>query len=162
MNIENVPTSEAAIYPPRHKTTASATEEARFIVAANRPRRRAARTDFERIRFVSSTNFSLISSSMTSVFIVFAPVMPSLKSPVICEFISRTSRLTRISRFWNIEKRTAISGTTVTTSAASLALTANMTIIAPIKYVPCHTPSIIDHEMREPIREVSLITRAWI
>ena len=44
MNIENVPTSLSAIYPPRQSTTASASDEARLIVEANSPRRRAARS----------------------------------------------------------------------------------------------------------------------
>ena len=53
MNIENVPTSLSAIYPPRQSTTASASDEARLIVEANSPRRHAARTLFLRMAAVS-------------------------------------------------------------------------------------------------------------
>ena len=95
--MENVPTSSAAIYPPRHSTMASAMEEARFMVAANSPLIWAPRTLFFRIFSVSFTKCSVILSSTTRVFTVFAPVMPSLKLEVIFEFTSLISLFIRIS-----------------------------------------------------------------
>ena len=76
---------------------ASPMDEAMFSVAANAPRRCATRTDFFFIASVSARKSFAILSSMTSVLMVLAPVMPSLKSLVILEFSSRTSRLTRMS-----------------------------------------------------------------
>jgi len=70
---------------------------------------------------------------MTSVFIVFAPVMPSLKLPVIFEFISRTSRLTRTRRLWNTENSSTMIGIIVSTISASFAFMTSMTIIAPTR-----------------------------
>ena len=86
--------------------------------------------------------------------------MPSLKLPVICELISRISLFTFISFFWNTENSAAISGTIRVTSAARDGFITNITIMAPKKYENCHTPSIRLHETSEPMREVSLITRA--
>ena len=98
-----VPISLSAMAPPFQRTIASASEEAKLIVTAKRPRRRAARTEVRRISAVSATKSRSILSSMARVLIVRAPVMPSLKLPVIFELISRTRRLTRTSFVWKIE-----------------------------------------------------------
>ena len=162
MNRENVPTSDARRKPPCHRTIASAREEARFIVTAKAPRRRAARMPVFLISEVSFTKSSAIRSSITSVLIVFAPVMPSLKSPVIRLFSSRIRRLASISFFWNRAYRTTISGRISMTRSASRALTASMTASAPTRKVACQTHSIRLQETSVPMRPVSLMTREWI
>ena len=131
MNIEKVPTSLRAMKPPRQSTMASASEEAKFIVAANTPRRRAARTERRSMLSVSDLKSCSIRSSMTRVLTVFAPVMPSLKLPVIFELISRISRLMCTSFFWKIENSTTSSGRIASTSSASFALTMSIATIAP-------------------------------
>ena len=65
--------------------------------------------------------------------IVFAPVMPSLKSLVICEFSSRISRFTATSRFWKMVNSTTSTGRIITTISASFALIRNMTSTAPTR-----------------------------
>ena len=112
---------------------ARAREEANCIVAAKSPRSRALRTLLRSMLPVSAVKWSVILSSMTRVLTVFAPVMPSLKLPVMRELISRISRFTRTSFFWNREKSTAMSGTMSETSAARRAFSENMTIIAPTR-----------------------------
>ena len=101
--MEKVPTSAAAITPPCHSTMDSAIEEARCMVTAKAPRRRAARTEVLRYSSVSPTKSFSMRSSMVRVLIVFAPVIASLKSPVMREFSSRIWRLAMISFFWNRE-----------------------------------------------------------
>ena len=131
MNIEKVPIWVLAITPPFQSTTARAREEAKFIVTAKAPRSRAARTLLRYMREVSFTKASCIVSSMTSVLIVRAPVMPSLKLPVISELISRISRLAFVSLPWKTEKNSTASGSTARTSSARRALIENMTTTAP-------------------------------
>ena len=131
MNMENVPICVLAMYPPFQSTTASAREEARFIVTAKSPRRRAAPMALRRMRLVSVTKASAIVSSITSVLIVRAPVMPSLKFEVIWELISRISRLARVSPRWKTEKSSTASGSTAITISARRALIASITTTAP-------------------------------
>ena len=47
---------------------------------------------FLRMVLVSSWNSPKLASSRTRVLVVFAPIMPSLKAPVILELVLRTSR----------------------------------------------------------------------
>ena len=133
MNMENVPISLLARYPPCQSTIANAREDAKCIEAANKPRSRAPRTDFWSIFSVSFLKCSVIESSITNVFTVFAPVIPSLKFPVMWEFNSRISRFIRISFFWNTENSKKIKGSNNVTSNAKRALIANITSIAPNK-----------------------------
>ena len=111
---------------------------------------------------MSFTKSSAIRSSITSVLIVFAPVMPSLKSPVIRLLSSRIRRLAWMSFFWKREYRTTMSGRISMTSSASRALTASMTASAPTRKVACHTHSIRLQETSVPMRPVSLMIREWI
>ena len=112
---------------------ASATLEAKLIVPENKPRSREAWTLFFRILAVSALNRSSIFSSTAKDFTVFAPVMPSLKLPVIRELISRTCRLTWISFFWNMANKTTISGRIVRIIPASEGLRLTITTIAPTR-----------------------------
>ena len=95
MKTDNVPTRitpSRVMMPPRHSTIASATDAASAVVDIKRLRVRISRTLTRFISPVRLSNSVSIRSSMTSVFVVFAPVMPSLNAPVICELCSRTRR----------------------------------------------------------------------
>ncbi len=133
MNIEKVPTSEAAMSPPCHRTIARAREEAMCIVTENPPRSRAARTDVFRYSWVSATKSFAMRSSMVRVLMVFAPVIASLKSPVMREFSSRICRLARISFLWKSEKKITMSGRIVVTMRARRTLMTSITATAPIR-----------------------------
>ena len=85
-------TPSALIMPPRHSTTASAIEQTNAVPDMNRLRKCIC---FKLSRFISAvspSNSVSVLSSMTSVFMVFAPLMPSLNAEVICEFDSLTLR----------------------------------------------------------------------
>ena len=82
---------------------------------------------------VSFTKSPAIFSSTTRVLMVLAPVMPSLKSPVIREFSSRIFRLAMISFFWKREKRITISGRITMTIRARRALMTSITAREPTR-----------------------------
>ena len=95
MNTESVPmrmTPSLVMMPPRQRTIASAMDAAKAVVDMKTLRKCIARTLRRFISPVRPSNSCSTLSSMTSVFVVFAPVMPSLKAPVIFEFCSRTLR----------------------------------------------------------------------
>ena len=85
-------TPSLVMTPPRHRTIASAMDAAKAVVDMNTLRKCMARTLSRFISPVRSSNSCSTLSSMTSVLVVFAPVMPSLNAPVIFEFCSRTRR----------------------------------------------------------------------
>ena len=129
--MEKVPIWVLAMTPPFHSTMARAREEAKFMVTAKAPRSLAAPTLLRRMEAVSVTKDFSIFSSITRVLMVRAPVMPSLKSPVIWELSSRISRLALVSRAWKRLKSSTVRGSTATTSRASRALMTNITTTAP-------------------------------
>ena len=88
------------IMPPCHRTTASAAEAANAVVDIKRLRKCISFTLSRFMTPVKPRNSRSIFSSITSVFVVFAPVMPSLKPEVILEFCSRTLRWWNTSFFW--------------------------------------------------------------
>ena len=95
MNTESVPmsmTPRIVRIPPCHRTIVKAAEAANAVVDMKRLRKCISRTLSRFISPVSPRNSCSIFSSITSVFVVFAPVMPSLKPEVIFEFCSRTRR----------------------------------------------------------------------
>ena len=103
MNTESVPmsmTPRIVRIPPCHRTIAKAAEAANAVVDMKRLRKCISRTLSRFISPVSPRNSCSSFSSMTSVFVVFAPVMPSLKPEVIFEFCSRTRRWWNTSFFW--------------------------------------------------------------
>ena len=97
----------------------------------NRPRIRAARVRVFRIRSVSRQKSRSMVSSITRVLMVLAPVIPSLKSPVIWELISRISRFRPMSPRWNRPYSATARGSTAITSRAKRALMASITAMAP-------------------------------
>ena len=101
-------------------------------------------------------------SSTTSDLVVFAPVMPSLNRPVICELISRTRRLVCTRRFWKNAAAAKVSGTKISTRSERRALMISIITMAPTRYVRFQTPSIRLQDTSPPMREVSLMTREWI
>ena len=74
---------------------------------------------------------SAVCSSVTSVLVVRAPVMPSLKAPVMREFSLRTFRFQWRMRFWKYPVRMAITGTMAMTASASLQFRASMAAKVP-------------------------------
>ena len=111
---------------------------------------------------VSASNSRSTLSSMTSVLVVFAPVMPSLKAEVMCEFCSRTWRWVRTSFFCTTPQVTARTGITTSTHSASFQFRSSIDTAAPIRYAMSHTPSIRPQASVEAILSVSDMTRAWI
>ena len=103
------------------------------MVTANSPLSLDAPTLLFHIFEVSPTNLSIMVSSITRDLMVLAPVIPSLKFPVMVELISLTSRLTSMSLFWKMENSIATAGTIETTNRASFALMENMTTMDPIR-----------------------------
>ena len=67
------------------------------MVLLKRPRSLAARTLFRRMSSVSATKSFSMRSSITRLLMVRAPVIPSLKLPVMRELTSRISRFTSVS-----------------------------------------------------------------
>ena len=76
---------------------------------------------------VSASKSACILSSMTSDLMVLAPVMPSLKLPVMMLLRSRTFRLARVRWRWKKIVTTVMIGTTHNSSRASMGLSRNMT-----------------------------------
>ena len=70
--------------------------------------------------------------STTSVLVVLAPVMPSLKPPVILELASRMRRLPMTSFRWKKAEISATKGMMMTTQNASWAFRQNMEITQPM------------------------------
>ena len=68
---------------------------------------------------VRSRKAATVCSSVPRVLVVLAPVMPSLKDPVMREFSLRTLRFHRRMRFWKYPVSTAITGTMTMTTRAS-------------------------------------------
>ncbi len=135
MNTDSVPisiTPVAVICPPRHSTSASASEEAKVIAEPNIARQRAAVVAVLRICEVRAVNSFSICPSAFMVFTVSAPVIASLKSPVICELISRTRRFSGRTFFWNSTMVSANSGITASTRSAKRQLIDSMTAAAPM------------------------------
>ena len=71
------------------------------------------------ISWVSARKVRTVCSSVPRVLVVLAPVMPSLKDPVMREFSFRTLRFHRRMRFWKYPVSTAITGTMTMTTSAS-------------------------------------------
>ena len=72
---------------------------------------RAAFTPEVRMVSVSSWKSLMLRSSTTRVLMVLAPVIPSLKAPVILEFCLRTFRFQSRMRGWKKAVRAAMTGT---------------------------------------------------
>ena len=92
---------------------------------------RAARMPESCICRVRLRKASAVCSSVTSVLVVRAPVMPSLKAPVMREFSLRTFRFQWRMRFWKYPVRMAITGTMAMTASASLQFRASMAAKVP-------------------------------
>ena len=131
--MENVPISDFAMTPPLQSRTAIAREDEKAVAAANIPLSLEASTAFLLIADVSFRKSSSIFFSITSDLIVLAPVIPSLKFPVILLLISRTWRFTAIILFWKYAKRSVTSGKIIITSSASLILIAIITTTEPTR-----------------------------
>ena len=134
MNSENVPTWSAARMPPFHRTSASAQDEARFVTMENAPYVLADCSTLCFMLDVSAMKSASIFSSIASDLMVLAPVMPSLKLPVIFELISRIWWCRSNSLPWNIAKNTAMMGTTRKTYPVSLTSMLSMMTAAPTMY----------------------------
>ena len=93
-------TPSMVMIPPCHKTSASAIELIMVTVDEKKAEYLVVRTDVLCILEVSLRKSFPIVSSMTSVLIDLAPVMPSLKLDVILELISLISRLSGTRCFW--------------------------------------------------------------
>ena len=131
--MENVPISDFAMNPPRQSRTAIAREDEKAVAAANIPLSLEASTDFLLIADVSFRKSSSIFFSITSDLMVLAPVIPSLKFPVILLLISRTWRFTAIIFFWKYANRSVTNGRIIITSSASLILIAIITTTEPTR-----------------------------
>ena len=80
---------------------------------------------------VRSRKAATVCSSVPRVLVVLAPVMPSLKDPVMREFSFRTLRFHRRMRFWKYPVSTAITGTMTMTTRASRQFRASMAAKVP-------------------------------
>ena len=92
------PSIESA--PPRTSITATAMVERKSTSGTYTARTRVAFTPLSYISPVRRRKLSVLSRSMTSVLEVLAPVMPSLKAPVMRLFSLRTRRFHSSSRPW--------------------------------------------------------------
>ena len=119
--------------PPRHSTSAIAKEAVNITMEMKVARYRAVRMEVRFMSSVVSPKSRAILSSMTSVLVVFAPVMPSLKLAVICELISRTRRLSTVSLPWNSAAISVMMGVSATTHSASFQFIMNMTTMTPMR-----------------------------
>ena len=137
-------------------------DAAKAVVDMNTPRKCMARTLRRFISPVRSSNSCSTLSSMTSVLVVFAPVMPSLNAPVIFEFCSRTRRWKKTSFFWKYPPEITSTGTMTITHSASFQLSANIITIASSRYAMYHTASIRPQASVLAMRSVSDMTRAWV
>ena len=118
------------------------------------------RTLTARISEVSASNSRPILSSRTRDLTVGAPVMPSLKAPVMREFCSRTLRWSTTSFFWNQIDEISRTGTTIITHSASFQSSASIITITQPRYDRFHTPSIMSQAIVPEILSVSDMTRA--
>lgn len=80
---------------------------------------------------VRSRKAATVCSSVPRVLVVLAPVMPSLKEPVMREFSFRTFRFQRRMRFWKYPVSTAMTGTMTMTTRASRQFRASMAAKVP-------------------------------
>ena len=80
---------------------------------------------------VRARKAATVCSSVPRVLVVLAPVMPSLKEPVMREFSFRTFRFQRRMRFWKYPVSTAITGTMTMTTRASRQFRASMAAKVP-------------------------------
>ena len=165
MNTESVPMSITPFFvmmPPRQRTIASATEAAKAVVDMKTLRKCMARTLMRFISPVRPSNSRSTLSSITSVLVVFAPVMPSLNAPVMREFCSRTRRWKKTSFFWKYAPETTRTGTITITHSARCQLSTNIMTTANSRYAMYHTPSMSPQASVLAMRSVSDMTRAWM
>lgn len=108
---------------------------------------------------VSSRKFLMLWSSMTRVLEVLAPVMPSLKAPVILELSLRTLRFQWRMRGWNQPVSAATTGTMRMTTSASRQLSSSMAPKALSTYSTAQAISVKLQAILPAMRLVSFITR---
>ena len=162
MKSENVPICPSARMPPFQRTSARANEEVKFTIPEKIPLIREALTELSFIDFVSFRNRESIFRSIFRDFIVFIPVISSLKSLVICAFIFLISRFKCSSRFWNRSIIKAAKGSTSMIISVSFTFIENIMHKAKSRYVIWLTVSCMRHDILSPILLTSLITLEWI
>ena len=163
MNTDSVPICKAWAMlrvPPCTSTKQTARELKNTIMGIYRALSIVARTEFCRISSVISENSRRFWSSITSVLLVLAPVIPSLYARVISELMRRTRRLTARIRFWKTTVIMAIRGTMAIMGSASFQLIKSMVTILPSTKEAAQKISTRLHANMEPILLVSLMVRA--
>ena len=117
---------------------------------------------FDHLQTLSFSKSSCMRRSMTSVLMALAPVMPSLRSPVIVELISRMRRFSSISFLWKKMMSTTATGTSARIYSARRQFMDSITTSTHTMYEPFQMMSMRRHATMTPILPVSDITRAWI
>ena len=91
-SVPSIMTPSIVIFPPFHRTSASAMALINVISELNRAALCVVFTEIRFIFSVSSSKSFCMRRSMPMVLMVLAPAIPSLKFPVIAELISRMRR----------------------------------------------------------------------
>ena len=136
MKTESVPirmTPSIVIWPPFQRTRASAFDPISVTSEMNIALKCPAPTDTRRISSESCSKSSCIRFSTTSVLMLRAPVIPSLKFPVMLEFSSRIFRFRTISFFWKSQIRKKSIGTRISSQRNSRRLMTSIRIIIKIR-----------------------------
>ena len=121
------------IWPPFQRTRASAVDPISVTSEMNIALKCPAPTDTRRISSESFSKSSCIRFSTTSVLMLRAPVIPSLKFPVMREFSSLIFRFRTINFFWKSQIRKKSIGTRTSSQRNSLRLMASIRIIIKIR-----------------------------
>ncbi len=126
----------------------------------NRALSSAARMLAVRISLVFWRNSASLASSRTRVLVVIAPMMSSLKAPVIWLFILRTMRWLLRMRFWKKTQSAASGGMTQSTSRPSFQFIASSTATMPSTKSPDQARSTKLQAIISERPAMSLMTRA--
>ena len=129
------------IKPPRASTKADASDEKNSTIGMYSAFKDVARTEARYMSVEISRKSAAFFSSITSVFEVLAPVMPSLNAPVIVELIRRMRRFKFKILRWKTTVSTAINGTTEMTSSAIFQFRISMEMNTPQTYAKAHSMS---------------------
>ena len=123
-------------WPPRTRAKAVATLPRHTMRGMNSAPHRAARTAAVRMVPVSSRNSWPLRSSRTRVLVVTAPMMPSLKAPVMRLLAARTRRCWRRILRWKNTHSTAMTGATERISRPSFQFMASSITTMPTTKKP--------------------------
>ena len=146
--------------PPRLNASAVEILPSAMTSGMNSALSKAERMLAVRMAPVSSRNSAALASSRTRVFVVMAPMMPSLNAPVMRLFVLRTARWYLSIRFWKITHSAARTGVMHSTSRPSFQFMASSTATMPTANTPAHIRSTRLQAIISDSRAISLTMRA--